>query len=97
MELENAVKEYRRQYYENHKDELKDKIKATYERNKDVRKEQMKAYNAANKERLKEVRSVKINCECGGIYCLSNKIRHLKCQKHINYLAKQQPTEATVE
>lgn len=35
----------------------------------------------------REQKIIKCNCECGGTYCYSTKSRHLKTQKHQNYLA----------
>jgi hypothetical protein len=54
--------------------------------NKEQIAEQKKIYNEANKERRHE----KFDCPCGGKYCHGDKSRHLKCQKHLAYLANIQ-------
>jgi len=52
-------------------------IKEWFEENKDKIKEYQKKYREQNK----------VNCECGGSYCgLSNRINHLKTNRHLNYL-----------
>jgi hypothetical protein len=45
--------------------------------------DRIKQYTIDNADRLKE----KFNCECGGKYVLISKTRHLKTQKHQNYIA----------
>ena len=47
-------KEYKKEYYENNKDKIKDKSKENYENNKDKRAEKMKEYYENNKEKILE-------------------------------------------
>ena len=41
-----------------------------------------KKYRENNQDRINE----KFTCECGGKYIYSNKARHLKSKKHLNYV-----------
>ena len=66
------LKEYYNEYWEANKEKLKEKMK-----------EYTKEYKKTNKEKLKE----KITCECGSVVRKSDKARHLKSQKHIDYIS----------
>jgi len=76
-----SIKERQKQYREDHKDELKDKAKQYYKDHK----EKIKQYREDHKDRLIE----KINCECGGKYTRASKCVHFKTKKHIDYDMKQ--------
>ena len=47
------------------------------------RKEQLKNYDAKRIE-------TKFKCICGGKYCGTDKTRHFRSQKHVNYIKQQQ-------
>jgi hypothetical protein len=50
-----------------------------------------KDYKTENKDKIKEyneTRKEKVNCECGGIYRLDNKYRHIKSTKHLSFLGQ---------
>ena len=47
----------------------------------------MKEYYSLNKDKMKEKYSKEITCECGSILAHNNMFRHLKTQKHQNYLS----------
>ena len=58
----------------------------TREQSKEKNKECNKRYNTINKDK----RNLQLNkpfiCECGGNYTHSNRQRHFKTKKHMNYL-----------
>jgi len=74
--------ERNKQYRDEHKEEIKEKLKEYYQDNKDKLIEQQKQYYQNNKEKLIK----KINCECGGKYTYQHKSLHIKSQKHHKYL-----------
>ena len=45
-----------------------------------------KKYRENNQDRINE----KFTCECGGKYVYSNKARHLKSKKHLNYVSSKE-------
>ena len=66
--------------------------------NKNIPGRKMKEYNKiyaqCNKEALKEkfgaIRKEKFDCDCGGHYTYSAKARHMKTEKHKNYIISLQ-------
>jgi hypothetical protein len=72
----------KKEYDEKYRQENKDKIKEYKQENKDKFKE----YRQENKDKIKEYKSQPFTCECGSIFRIDVKSRHLKSQKHINYL-----------
>lgn len=54
---------------------------------------QKQQYKEKNKDKVKKMKkqyaSQKCICECGAKYIMGNKTRHLKTQKHINYMNQQ--------
>ena len=45
-----------------------------------------KQYRIDNVEKIKEIRNIKHNCECGGKFTHSNKAQHLKTKLHQKYV-----------
>ena len=90
--LENYEKEkvQMKEYRELNKEKLNKLYKIYYENNKMQLTLKNKEYTEKNKEKLKEKRSQVINCNCGLNYQQSNKARHFKSQKHINYMNQQE-------
>ena len=72
---ENKVRdrrEYKKQYYESHKEHLKEVFHAYWER---------------NKEAISERRNAKHQCDkCGGRYTMRNKSQHEHSKKHLRSL-----------
>lgn len=83
------IKEYIQKWREDNKEHLKEIKKKYYENNKEKNKEKVKEYRENNKEKIKEKKQEKFTCECGGCYTNQHKSRHLKTQKHQNYLSTQ--------
>ena len=66
----------------------------TYKEWKEDNKEHLKEYeknryNNINRIELREKFKQKIKCECNAVISLIHKPRHIKTQKHINYLKSQ--------
>ena len=78
-----------KEYEETNKDKIKEYqkeyLKEYYEHNKEILKEQAKEYYKNNKEKLKQ----KIDCICGSTFRRSDKLRHERSQKHLNYVKSQ--------
>ena len=68
------------------KDKLRDKSKKYREENKDKIKERKKKYREENKEKINEKRRENCECECGGKFSNSNRARHLKTKKHLDFI-----------
>jgi hypothetical protein len=84
--------EEKENYYENSKEERKQKYienkekyieyqKEYSEKNKEKIVEKQRLYRLNNKEKLNE----KYNCECGGKYTFTHKLRHEQTLKHKKY------------
>lgn len=52
-------------------------------------KEQIKEYYKNNKEKINDEKKQKINCMCGSTFRKSDKARHERSQKHLNYVNSQ--------
>ena len=92
-EYYNDNKEKKKEYYNDNKDKISEYRKEWYQNNKDKLTEQRKEYYQENKDKIKEYRDnnkeklqQKFNCECGGKYTYHHKSRHLKSNKHQNYI-----------
>ena len=81
------------EYYETNKDKLKDNMKEYYKTNKDNILEHVKEYYESNKDKIKQHQQVKNDCICGNTYTNSHKKRHLKTQKHQDYLLNSSNTD----
>jgi len=82
-------KEKIKEYYQENKDKIKMKNEKYIEANKDKIKIRTKEYRETNKDKLKK----KYDCYCGGKYTHIHKSRHLKTQKHTNYIISTNNTE----
>jgi hypothetical protein len=83
------TEEERKNYYEEHIEELKEYKKEYYENNKDDIKEKIKEYRKNNKEKIKEYKLQKFNCECGSVINIDDKARHFKTKIHIKYISEK--------
>ena len=68
-------KQYDKQYHKNHKDIIINKVKQYYKDNKDD---------------IAQKRGEKKLCICGTEYSLRHKMRHIKTQRHINFILEQE-------
>ena len=103
------AKQYRLDYYEENKEDIKHKNKQYRDDNADIVREQTRKYrNQAhvkeymkqknkewreNNEQYAEKRKVKYSCDCGGSYTCGHKMRHERTNKHQEYLKSLQPEE----
>ena len=71
-----------KQYYNDNINKIDDYQKEYYETNKNKAKDKAKEYYETNKDKFKE----RFECECGSQYMRYNKSKHLKTDKHQNYL-----------
>ena len=76
-----------KEYYQENKDDIIEKVKNYYINNKDKKKEYHKEYYENNKEKILEQMKEKITCECGCIIKKAGLYRHLTSRKHINLIA----------
>lgn len=74
-----TLQEYKKQY----KIDNKETIQQYYNNNKQQILEQKKQYYIDNKEKITQ----KHNCDCGGKYSHQKKGRHMKTQKHKQYIS----------
>ena len=99
--IDDMRKEKARNYYEEHKEEIRAKAKARYptyyEKNKDKINEQRRnnplvkartsSYYYENKDKINADRNAKIECECGGTYSKRNQVWHkTQSKKHLKWL-----------
>ena len=74
--------DYRKEYNETHKNEIKQYYKLYNEKNKNKNKEKYEA----NKILILEKMNSKVICACGSEISNCNKLRHEKTIKHINFM-----------
>jgi hypothetical protein len=84
---ENAdkIKEYKKEYRTENAEQIKEYQKQYRTENAEQIKESRKEYRTENADIFKK----KYDCECGGKYTHENKARHLKLQKHKDFLKTQ--------
>ena len=78
--------DYDKEYYIENKDKLLKGMKTRKEKKKEEINLYLVEYRKKNKEQLHKYANTVINCVCGSNYTRSNKIRHLKSKKHLNYV-----------
>jgi len=80
-------KEYSKKYREDNRDTILEKQKEYYDINKDTLLEYKKEYYDVNKETIAEKGKEKYTCVCGSTIRKSDKTRHERSLKHMNYCA----------
>ena len=88
-ENKEKIKEYR----EENKDKISEHHKEWREENKEKIKEYKKEWYEANKDKIAKRTKKNYDCSCGGKYTHTHKSRHLKSQKHTNYIISTNNTE----
>ena len=76
---------YNKQYYVEHQDHLKEKVKQYQKDHREQINEWHKQYYADHKDSFNE----KQYCKCGGSYTLTHKSHHLKTSKHRKYIQSE--------
>ena len=79
-----------KEYCETHREKRNAYMKAYNpiyrEKNAEQLKQKKKQYRQENENRIKEKRKEKITCECGSIFCRGKYSRHIRTQKHQDYI-----------
>jgi vacuolar-type H+-ATPase subunit I/STV1 len=97
QEKKQKIREQRKQYRKKNKEELKEIKKIYYQENKEKIKEKVKQYmeeyrekhreqNREYQKQYKQKNNEMIECECGSTIKKINKLKHIKSEKHNNYL-----------
>ena len=79
----------KKEYYEAHKEEIAEKKKEYHEKNKEVILKKRKEYREQNKEEIAKYNKEKIVCDCGSFVTRIHKARHLRTQKHQDFINQQ--------
>ena len=83
------MKEYKKKWYENNKEEMSLRCKERYENNKEHILQKHKQYKIEHTEELKasyKKWNIKVECGCGSSHTLAHKSCHEKTLKHKNYI-----------
>jgi len=82
---EGTESEKQKAYYEENQEHIKEYKKEWYESNKEHINERTKLYYNDNYDKIKEYQSMKITCNCGSVFRISDKARHERSKKHLDY------------
>ena len=74
--------EYRRMYYDEHREEQLEYAKTFYNKNRDKRRAQMKVYDTKNRDSIRAKRQEVVVCDCGLKRPKGSLSRHKTCKKH---------------
>ena len=66
--------EYKKQFYDEHKDKIQERHRQYYDKHKD---------------KIKEWHTIKCDCKCGGKYTLRHKAEHMKTKIHRDYIENE--------
>jgi hypothetical protein len=80
------IKIYRKNHYEQHKEEIKEQNK----QNKEEKFHYNLQYRNDNKEKIKAYKKEKITCECGCIVCRAQLTEHKKTKRHFDLMSEKQ-------
>ena len=87
LDNKNEIAIYQKGYQLENKEAIAEQRKQFRLENKEVVAQQKKEYYLKNREKIILKKKEQFICECGLLYTYSCKARHLKTQKHQNYLA----------
>ena len=79
---EEEMKKYKAKYYQDNREEF---AKYYQDNREDIFKRRA-IYREKNREELLKKNKIKHNCECGVIFVLVSKSRHIKTKKHQNFI-----------
>ena len=111
-ENNDKIKEKKLEYYENNKEEIRekqqeyrndnrDKIneqkREHYHQNKEELLEKVKKYREENKDIISEKKKLKVKCNCGVIFRKEDKARHFRSVFHQNYISSNPNVEINLE
>jgi len=83
-----SYKEYRDTYYEENKEKIAEQKKEYRKNNKIKFLAKDKTYYENNREEILRKKKEKITCECGSTFTKTNKLRHDRTKKHLDYINK---------
>jgi hypothetical protein len=81
-----SEKEWKTENYKLNKELINAKNKQYWALNKDKMHEANRQYRLLNKDKIKEQKTKNYLCECGSNIQFSEKSRHFRTKKHLNYL-----------
>ena len=87
------IKEHKQQYNKNNADRIKEQMKQYANDNKIVITKYKTQYYQDNKDRIKEEKTKQMKCDCGSLFQLNHKCKHVKSLKHLAYIEQQQKME----
>ena len=90
-------KEWYKQYYENNREKLAEKMKVYYENNREKFVERQREYRENNREKIAEKAKEKVKCECGSEVTKYHLVRHKRTQKHQDWVNRPEPNLIFVE
>jgi len=89
QENRDTILEQRKIHYYENRDTILEQRKIYYDENKDKFLEKNKKYYQTNKEELNKKRNEKYTCQCGSTLRISDKSRHERSKKHIDFITSQ--------
>lgn len=81
--------DYKRLYRERNREIIREKAREFYQDNKEDISKKKKEHYHNNKEIIKERKSTRTLCECGSNVRASDKSRHIKTKKHLDFISIQ--------
>jgi predicted GIY-YIG superfamily endonuclease len=111
-ENNDKIKEKKLEYYENNKEEIREKQqeyrnenrnkineqkREHYHKNKEELLEKVKKYKEENKDIISEKKKLKVKCNCGVIFRKEDKSRHFRSVFHQNYISSNPNVEINLE
>jgi hypothetical protein len=93
-EILNKIKKYHNNYYQKNRKKIIELRKQKYFENRELIIAKKKEYREQHKEEIQQKYSAKNTCVCGGNYTYSNKTKHMKTKKHLDYIAANPSLES---
>ncbi len=75
-----------KEYYQDNKEKIKERVKKHRELNKDKINEHNRKYHQDNREKILKQNKEKITCECGSIFRKNEIARHQRTKKHQSFI-----------
>ena len=79
----------KKEHYEDNKEEIAKKAKKYRKENKKTLAKKKKEYYENNIDKIKEIKKIRIICECGQDIAKAKKSRHIKSEKHIRLMEEK--------
>lgn len=84
----------KKQYREDHKEQIAEKARQYYQNNKELVAERRKKWKEENKEKVKLSKKkwslTRVVCDCGGTFIKRHKARHFRSNIHTNFINSSQ-------